>query len=98
MGRNSCHPIRSKLDLTADSCVRPPEGVMIDLGERWAAEDRNVFHSCAPDVRTPWMGEALSCACGALVPRRVQKFREWLATADRGDLDSLLAGDEPGFD
>ena len=63
------------------------EGGMIDLGERWAAEERSVFHACAPDVRTPWVGEATTCACGAIVPRRVRSFRSWLMSADPRDLD-----------
>jgi hypothetical protein len=67
---------------------------VIDLGEKWAAEDRSVFHACAPDVRTPWLGASSACACGALVPRRVRNFRDWLVAADRRDLGEK----DPGAD
>ena len=69
---------------------------MIDLGEKWAAEARSVFHACAPDVRTPWLGDEPACACGALVPRRVRNFRDWLATAGRDDPGSPRGENEPG--
>jgi hypothetical protein len=75
---------------------------MIELGDRWGAEDRSVFHVCAPGVRTPWVGDADACACGTLVPRRVRRFREWLMASERPNLgslpDSLPDGEEPDFE
>ena len=71
-------------------CAPQGGGVLIELGERWAAEERTVFHACGPDVRTPWIDDGPACACGTLVPRRVRSFRDWLRAADRPDLSALL--------
>jgi hypothetical protein len=71
---------------------------VIDLGEKWGAEHRSVFHACAPDVRTPWLGDDPACACGALVPRRVRNFRDWLVASDNADPDTWRGDGDPETD